>query len=81
MIEEKNMKKIKEIFKKFFKWIGNAVEDIFNSENILLIIAIIIGVPICVVFLLFIFILYSLWVILAMLYNIIITFLNGIFNR
>lgn len=75
------MKKIKEIFKKFFKWIGNAVEDIFNSENILLIIAIIIGVPICVVFLLFIFILYSLWVILAMLYNIIITFLNGIFNR
>lgn len=75
------MKKFKEIFKKFFKWIGNVIEDIFNSENILLIIAIIIGIPICVVFLLFIFLLYSLWIILAMVYNIIITFLNVIFNR
>ena len=43
------MKKIKEIFKKFFKWIENVVEYIFNSENILLIIAIIIGIPICII--------------------------------
>ena len=74
------MKKIKEIFKKFFKWIENVVEYIFNSENILLIIAIIIGIPICIIIGFAIFSFYLVWTILAMIYNIIITLLNGIFK-